>query len=104
LATFGLGASVFGTIVQLTHWPLLRLLQVTRARPVGGHPVCGHVGVPSPEPLKGNGLISSLYKVPPELKFTPSLQFPLEVTMFAKGTTLLFWSKQSLRTVVPFQK
>ena len=59
--------------------------------------------VASPAPLNGKGLINSVYCVPPELKVTPSLQFPLEVTTFANGTMLPFESKQSLRTVVLVQ-
>jgi hypothetical protein len=60
LATFAFGAVAFGSIVQLTHWPLLIALQVTVTNPVAGHPPEGHVCGGSPAPLSGKGLINSL--------------------------------------------
>ena len=99
-----MGAVVFGTMVQLTHSLLLTLLQVTVTEPVAGHPVEGHVAVPSPDALNGNGLIKSLYSVPPESKLTPSLQLPLDVRTFASGTVFPFWSKQRLLVCTPSEK
>lgn len=60
LATFAFGAVTFGSMVQLTHWPLTTELQMTVATPVAGHPEAGHEGGGSLAPLSGKGLISSL--------------------------------------------